>query len=94
MGVSKNSVRLATEKFDRKRIVTFNVYQIIAHLLAWVIVAPILDIVMYAEPWNKVFLQGFVAALANIVTTAIIGSILCAAYAAAKPKQGSLKEED
>ena len=93
MGISKNSVKLATEKFDRKRIVTFNVYQIIAHLLAWVVVAPVLDIVMYAEPWNKVFLQGFVAALANIVTTAIVGTILCAAYSAAKPKKDSLEKK-
>ena len=93
MGLSKNSVRLATEKFDRKRIVTFNVYQIIAHLLAWVVVAPVLDILMYAEPWNKVFVQGFVAALVNIVTTAIVGTILCAAYSAAKPKKDSLEKK-
>ena len=93
MGISKNSVKLATEKFDRKRIVMFNVYQIIAHLLAWVVVAPVLDIVMYAEPWNKVFLQGFVAALVNIVTTAIVGTILCAAYSAAKPKKDSLEKK-
>ena len=93
IGISKNHVKLATEKFDGKRIVTFNIYQIVAHVLAWVVVAPILDIVMYAEPWNKVFLQGFVAALANIVTTAIVGTILCAAYSASKPKKDSLEKK-
>ena len=93
IGISKNHVKLATEKFDGKRIVTFNIYQIVAHVLAWVVVAPILDIVMYAEPWNKVFLQGFVAALANIVTTAIVGTILCVAYSATKPKKDSLEKK-
>ena len=31
------------------------------------------------------FVQGLAAALANIVTTAILGTALCMAYAAAKP---------
>ena len=48
---------------------------------------------MYAEPANKVFLQGLVGSVSNIVTTAIIGTLLCIAYAASKPKKGSLKEE-
>ena len=93
MGLSKHSVKLSTERFDRKRIVAFNVYQIIAHILAWVIVAPILDVVMYAEPMKKVFVQGAMAAGANIVTTAIVGTILCAAYSAAKPKKNSLEKK-
>ena len=57
------------------------------------LIDPVLDIVMYAEPANKVFVQGLVGGLANIVTTAIIGTLLCVAYAATKPKKGSLKEE-
>ena len=52
-----------------------------------------LDIVIYAEPANKVFLQGLVGGISNIVTTAIVGTLLCMAYAAARPKKGSLKEE-
>ena len=93
MGVCKNHVKLATERFDRRKIVTFNVYQVIAHVIAWIVVAPVLDIVIYAEPWTKVFLQGAVAAIANIVTTAIVGTILCAAYSAAKPKKDSLEKK-
>ena len=48
---------------------------------------------MYAEPANKVFTQGVVAGIINIVTTAVVGTLLCAAYAAAKPKKGSLNKE-
>ena len=93
MGFSKRPVKLAEEKFDKSKIIKFNVFQIIAHLVAWVVVAPVLDIVMYAEPVNKVFIQGLVAACSNIVTTAIVGTILCAAYSAAKPKKDSLEKK-
>ena len=48
---------------------------------------------MYAEPANKVFLQGLVSAGINILATGIVGTLLLFAYAAAKPKKGSLKKE-
>ena len=72
---------------------TFLLAVVIGHAVAWFAVAPVLDIVIYAEPANKVFVQGLVAGVSNIVTTAIVGTLLCYAYAAAKPKKGSLKEE-
>ena len=55
--------------------------------------APALDIYMMGEPMDKVFAQGLVAGIANAVTTAIVGSLLCVAYAATKPKAGSLTKE-
>lgn len=79
--------------FGGAKIVRFNVTQLISHLIAWGIVAPALDIVIYAEPANKVFLQGLVAGASNIVTTAIVGTILLVAFAAARPKKDSLKQE-
>ena len=88
----KNSI--ADGEFAKKDIIRFNIFQVIAHIIAWGVIAPVLDIVIYAEPANKVFLQGLVGGLANIVTTAIIGTLLCIAYAATKPKKGSLKEEE
>ena len=32
--------------------------------------------------------------ISNAVTTAIIGTLLCVAYAKAKPRKGSLTKED
>ena len=93
MGSMKKLYGLDKGEFGGKQIVRFNVTQLIAHIIAWGIVAPALDILMYAEPASKVFLQGLVAGASNIVTTAIVGTILCIAYSAAKPKKGSLKEE-
>jgi energy-coupling factor transport system substrate-specific component len=49
-----------------------------------------LDIVIYAEPVNKVFTQGVVAALMNAVSVGVIGTLLLIAYAATRTKKGSL----
>ena len=94
MGFVTNRFHLEDGVFTKKNAIGFNIGQIIAHLLAWVVIAPVLDIVMYAEPANKVFVQGLVSAASNIVTTAIIGSLLCYAWAAAIPDKGSLKKEE
>lgn len=79
---------------DKKKILQFNVAQIIAHLLAWGVVAPVLDIVIYAEPIEKLFAQGLMAGVANIVTTGIVGSLLLLAYSKTIVKKGSLNKED
>ena len=82
------------DKFGKSEIIRFNIAQIIAHIVAWGLVAPVLDILIYAEPANKVFTQGLVGGIANIITTAIVGTLLAVAYSKAKPKAGSLKKED
>ena len=53
-----------------------------------------LDILIYSEPLDKLFAQGLVAAIANAITTAIVGSLLCVAYAATRTKAGSLSKEN
>ncbi|MGN0906922.1 MAG: ECF-type riboflavin transporter substrate-binding protein [Bullifex sp.] len=93
MGFFTKKINLE-KNFGKKEIITFNVSQVIAHLVAWGVVAPVLDILIYAEPANKVFLQGLVGGVANIVTTAIVGTLLAFAYNAAKPKAGSLRKEN
>ena len=93
MGLLSKKLSLADGVFGKKAIVGFNVFQAVAHAISWVGVAFVLDILMYQEPVNKALIQGLVGGASNIVTTAIIGTLLCLAYAAAKPKKGSLKEE-
>ncbi len=80
-------------EFSKRDAIGFNVGQLVTHLLAWVVVAPALDIVMYKEPANKVFVQGLMSSAINIIATGIVGTLLLFAYAAAKPKKGSLKKE-
>ena len=81
-------------EFGVKQIVLFNIVQIIANALAWVLAAPVLDILIYKEPANKVFAQGITAAVTNLVIVAILGTLLSFSYSKIKTKSSSLKEED
>ena len=36
--------------FEKKDMILFNVYQIVANALAWILISPVLDIVVYGEP--------------------------------------------
>ncbi|HWT73982.1 MAG TPA: ECF-type riboflavin transporter substrate-binding protein [Mobilitalea sp.] len=80
--------------FGGKQIVLFNVVQVIANALAWILIAPVLDILIYAEPSNKVFTQGAVACAFNIVAVGVIGSLLAVAYSKIKSKSSSLSKEN
>lgn len=79
--------------FGKKDIITFNVIQVIANAVAWILVAPVLDIVIYAEPVNLVFTQGVAAALMNAITTGVVGTLLLIAYSKRSVKEGSLSKE-
>lgn len=80
-------------KFDSKDVIRFVIGTAIIHLVGWGLVAPVLDILIYSEPSNKVFTQGLIAGASNTVTTAIVGSLLLIAYSKTRTKTGSLKAE-
>lgn len=93
MGLVSKLLKLEEGEFTKKDVCVFNISQVIGHLIAWVVVAPSLDVLMYAEPANKVYIQGLTSAGINIIATAIVGTLLLLAYAKAIPKSGSLMEE-
>ena len=93
VGYAAKLLKLSEAEMGKKGLVKFNIGQVAAHIICWGLVAPVLDIVMYNEPLDKLFAQGLVSAIANSVTTAIVGSLLCVAYAATKTKAGSLTKE-
>ena len=79
--------------FTVKQMVGFNVVQIIANVISWLVIAPVGDILIYSEPQNKVFLQGATATITNSLAILILGTILLKAYAATKVKKGSLRKD-
>ncbi len=79
--------------FGGKQIALFNVVQVIGNVVAWIACAPVLDILIYKEPANKVFAQGVTAAVTNLIIVAILGTLLAFGYSKVKTKSGSLKEE-
>ncbi|MCQ4085704.1 ECF-type riboflavin transporter substrate-binding protein [Saccharibacillus sp. JS10] len=87
-------IRIQDGEFGLKGIVLFNIIQIIANVLSWLVVAPVLDILIYAEPANKVFTQGVLATGANIATVAVLGTLIAIAYSKTRTKQGSLTREE
>jgi energy-coupling factor transport system substrate-specific component len=92
-GFAFNRTKVEEGEFKGKDILTFNIIQIIGNLIAWVVVAPVLDILIYQEPVNLVFTQGLTAAGMNIVSAGVIGTLLLVAYAATRTKKGSLKKK-
>ena len=91
-GLAMNRTGVEKGKFGGKDILVFNIIQIIGNAIAWIGVAPALDILIYSEPVSLVFTQGVVAAIMNIVSAGVIGTLLLVAYAAIRPKEGSLKK--
>ena len=76
--------------FAGKDIIFFVVGSLIVHGIAWGLVAPAGDILIYAEPADKVFMQGLIAGAGNFVITAIVGSLLLFGYSKTRTKSGSL----
>lgn len=94
IGAFASKLKIKEGGFGGKQIALFNIVQVIANAVAWIVVAPVLDILIYAEPTDKAFAQGAIACLANVIIIAILGTLLCAAYAKIGAKSSSLTKED
>ena len=92
-GFAGKKIALAEGSFGKKEIILFAVANIVANVLAWVVVAPVLDILIYSEPVNKVFVQGLFAAASNSVTAVIVGVLLGVAYSKTIAGKGTLDRE-
>lgn len=93
IGLSSNKLNVNEGEFGKKEIIIFNIYQVIANVVAWLLVAPGLDVLIYAEPASKVFTQGAVSCVLNILMVGILGTILIGTYAKTRVKKGSLDRE-
>ncbi|NLL77098.1 MAG: ECF-type riboflavin transporter substrate-binding protein [Clostridiales bacterium] len=94
LGVFAKKYSIKEGGFGKKEIIHFNVVQIIANAAAWILAAPVLDILIYKEPVNKVFLQGVAAWLGNVIIIAILGTLLAVGYSKVGAKSSSLTKED
>lgn len=92
-GFGAKLLKMKLDELGKKGLVKFNIAQIVSHIICWGLVAPVLDILIYNEPLEKLFAQGLFAGISNSVATAIVGSLLCIAYAATRTKEGSLSKE-
>ena len=94
IGLVWKKIKVNDGEFGKKQIFIFNFMQIIANILAWFIVAPTLDVLIYVEPSDKVFVQGAIGGISNMITVAILGTLILSTYSKTKIKSGSLKIEE
>ena len=85
VGLFAKSFEIKAGGFNKKKVVLFNVVQVVANAIAWIVVAPVLDILIYAEPAKKVF---------NIIIVGVLGSLLGLGYTKIGAKSSSLTKED
>ncbi|MBF0778430.1 ECF-type riboflavin transporter substrate-binding protein [Streptococcus cuniculi] len=94
VGILKYRLRIHQGVFTVQDMLLFNGVQILANLLVWGVLAPVLDIWVYHEPANKVFTQGVVAGGVNAATVGVAGTILLAVYAQTQVKNNSLSKDE
>ena len=93
MGFAGKLLKMEEAELGKKGLIKFNLAQIVVHAISWILVANVLDVLMYSEPLDKIIVQSLMSTAGNAVTTAVVGSLLCIAYAATKTKAGSLSKE-
>ncbi len=93
-GFAFNRTKVLEGEFKGKDILTFNIIQVIGNVISWIVIAPLLDIIIYAESAALVFTQGAIAALMNSISAGVIGTLLLVAYAATRTKKGSLAKKE
>ncbi|AEE15990.1 ECF-type riboflavin transporter substrate-binding protein [Treponema brennaborense] len=93
VGLLTKRIQLSEGVFGKKGAVTYVLATLAAMIVCWIGVAPVLDVIIYAEPANKVFAQGTMACIANFLTAAIVGGLLLLAYSKTIAKSGSLKKD-
>ncbi|MGT2895844.1 ECF-type riboflavin transporter substrate-binding protein [Streptococcus entericus] len=92
LGLLKSQFKIEQGIFTTKDAIRFNIAQLILNVLVWGVVAPVGDILFYAQPAEKVFAQALMAGLANAFTVAIGGTLLLSIYAKTRTKSGSLSK--
>ena len=93
VGLVAGKLRVSEGEFSAKGFGIYALACLVGNALAWCLVAPALDILLYAEPVEKVFLQGAVAGGINFVASIVVGGLLALAYAKTRTKKGSLKKD-
>lgn len=76
-GLGCRSINLGKRKFKSKSFLIFNAVQAVSNLVSFALLAPFFEFLFYKTEAAYVFRQGIVAALSNIATTFVVGSLLC-----------------
>ena len=92
VGMFYRKYKIQESGFDKKQVLFFNLIQLLGNAVAWIICAPILDILISGEATETAFKQGIAAFICNSVVICILGTFLCTAYS--KIVNSSIKKEE
>lgn len=93
IGLISRKIDINKGYITAKDYLVFNVTQVLINILGWGLIAPFADVMIYSEPSSKVYAQGSLSALVNILTVGIGGSLLLALYAKTRTQKGSLTKD-
>lgn len=93
IGFAANKIKLAEGEFGKKELLTYTLFTLIAMVVSWMVVAPVLDLVIYAEPISKLVAQAIAATIINFLAATVVGGLLMFAYSKTVAKTGSLKKD-
>ena len=93
MGLVCKLVNAESGNLTKKAIITFIIGCIVSNAVSWLVVAPLGDVLIYAEDASYVFTQGAVAFAANTVVSIVVGGLLVFGYTKTLAKPESLDKE-
>lgn len=93
VGLVAKYIKLDEGVFGKKEVALYAIATLVSQAVSFLLVAPGLDILIYAEPVDKVFVQGAMSAGVNFLTAAVVGGLLLFAYSKTVAKKGSLTKE-
>ncbi|MCM0583413.1 ECF-type riboflavin transporter substrate-binding protein [Weissella diestrammenae] len=80
LGLATQRLDLVRGTLTRQKLLYFNIWQLLANLIAWGVIAPLGDILIYGETLKSAFVQGLTAVVVNFGVIAIFGSLMLVAY--------------
>lgn len=93
VGVVMLRNRVREGVWGAREAIRFSLAVLLANAVAWLVVAPLGDVLIYSEPANKVWAQGVFAFLSNSITAIVLGLLLLSLYARTRTRTGSLTAE-
>lgn len=92
VGVFSTKFKNENTHFGMKEIGWFNLGQIGANIISWMIAAPVLSILLYQEEFMNSFEEGAWACFANIITAGVFGTLFGFLYTRIGVKYLGLKK--
>ncbi|MBQ1566552.1 MAG: ECF-type riboflavin transporter substrate-binding protein [Erysipelotrichaceae bacterium] len=93
VGLFAKKINIRDGNFSKNEIITYVLANLVANVVAWGIIAPVGDIVIYKEDANLVFTQGLIAGAGDFLFAVVIGGLLLYGYSKTIAKSGSLDKE-